>query len=260
MKIVIDIGNSNIKIYTHLTGNVRRLVISNTMDHYVKSNIEGAIDLLKVEQATICSVVPVVTDLTIDLLSKYNIDIKLIEPANFSKLIDFGNIDYKQMGADRVVTTYAAIEKYGPNVIVFDLGTAITVDVVVKGVYTSGYIFPGMNLQKSALIAGANQLSDFEFQSLQSNNICIDTNSQISDGIIFGIIGAIKEFVNTSKSHFENESTVVLTGGTLYELLRLIGEKKLRKLIDFQWYYEKNLMYSGLIAASTKIRENDESE
>ena len=48
------------------------------------------------------------------------------------------------VGADRLVNTAAAFDKYGGNIIIIDFGTATTFDVVGKeGAYLGGAIAPG---------------------------------------------------------------------------------------------------------------------
>ena len=51
------------------------------------------------------------------------------------------------LGADRLLNAVAGIEKYGTPLIVVDLGTAITFDVISEdGAYLGGVISPGMEL------------------------------------------------------------------------------------------------------------------
>ena len=57
-----------------------------------------------------------------------------------------------QVGADRLVNTVGAHDRYGGDLIVVDFGTATTFDVVDNdGAYVGGVIAPGVNLSLKAL-------------------------------------------------------------------------------------------------------------
>ena len=57
-----------------------------------------------------------------------------------------------EVGADRIVNSVAAFEKYGGPCIVVDFGTATTFDVVSrKGEYLGGVITPGIGISADAL-------------------------------------------------------------------------------------------------------------
>ncbi len=56
------------------------------------------------------------------------------------------------VGADRLVNTVGAYDRYGGDLIVVDFGTATTFDVVdFDGAYVGGIIAPGVNLSLKAL-------------------------------------------------------------------------------------------------------------
>ena len=57
-----------------------------------------------------------------------------------------------EVGADRIVNSVAAFEKFGGPCIVVDFGTATTFDCVsAKGEYTGGVICPGIGISADAL-------------------------------------------------------------------------------------------------------------
>ena len=65
------------------------------------------------------------------------------------------NIRYdnpKEVGADRIVNAVAGHDKYGGDMIIVDIGTAITFDVISeKGDYLGGAIAPGIGISSEAL-------------------------------------------------------------------------------------------------------------
>ena len=64
-----------------------------------------------------------------------------------------------QLGADLVVDAVAALAKYKPPLVIFDMGTATTMSVIDEhGAYRGGMIIPGLRLSVDALSARAAQL------------------------------------------------------------------------------------------------------
>src|SRR3954447_8725579 len=58
----------------------------------------------------------------------------------------------RELGADRLVNAVAAFEKVGGPVVVVDLGTALTFDIVSEGgEYIGGIIAPGVEISMEAL-------------------------------------------------------------------------------------------------------------
>ena len=64
-----------------------------------------------------------------------------------------------EVGADRIVNCVAAFERFGGPVIVVDMGTATTFDVVSKkGEFLGGAIAPGLGISADALFYRAARL------------------------------------------------------------------------------------------------------
>jgi len=70
-----------------------------------------------------------------------------------------------QVGADRLVTTLGAIQRYKGPLIIIDSGTATTFDIVSgDGHFEGGVIAPGINLSMRALHEAAAQLPRIEIK------------------------------------------------------------------------------------------------
>src|ERR1017187_5048179 len=70
-----------------------------------------------------------------------------------------------EVGADRIVNSVAAFEKFGGLCIVVDFGTATTFDVVsAKGEYLGGVIAPGLGISADALFSHAARLGRVEIK------------------------------------------------------------------------------------------------
>jgi type III pantothenate kinase len=117
------------------------------------------------------------------------------------------------VGADRLVNTVAAHERYKGALIVVDFGTATTFDIVsAKGDYEGGVIAPGANLSAEALHKGAAMLPRVAIQRTQSV-IGKDTVPAMQSGLFWGYIGLIEGLVARIKHEYGEPMTVIGTGG-----------------------------------------------
>jgi len=126
------------------------------------------------------------------------------------------NIRYenpREVGADRIVNSVAAIEKYGTPVIVVDFGTATTFDYIdAGGNYLGGAIVPGIEISTEALYQRAAKLPRIELAKPKS---VIGRNpvTSMQAGIIFGYAGQVDGIVGRIKAEFRTNPRVIATGG-----------------------------------------------
>lgn len=117
------------------------------------------------------------------------------------------------VGADRLVNTVAAHERYKGALIVVDFGTATTFDVVsAKGDYEGGIIAPGVNVSAEALHLGAAMLPRVAIQRTQSV-IGKDTVPAMQSGLYWGYLGLVEGIVARVRAEYGAPMTVVGTGG-----------------------------------------------
>lgn len=119
----------------------------------------------------------------------------------------------EEVGADRLVNTVAAHDRYKGPLIVVDFGTATTLDVVDgDGNYCGGVIAPGINLSLTALHMAAAKLPSVRI-SRTERVIGRDTVSCMQSGIYWGYIGLVEGLVGRIKNEFGAAMQVVGTGG-----------------------------------------------
>lgn len=119
------------------------------------------------------------------------------------------------LGADRIVNSIAAIEKYGAPCIVLDFGTATTFDIINdKAVYCGGAIAPGVNLSVEALYNAAAQLPVINLQRPESV-VGRDTVSALQSGLYWGYVAMIEGMIRrfTNEMNFARQPQVIATGG-----------------------------------------------
>jgi len=105
---------------------------------------------------------------------------------NISSLIKIKN-EYETMGVDR-----KALCLSHDTAIFIDAGSAITVDVMQKGIYQGGYIFPGLKAMLNSY-AGISSVLDVELNKQISLEQLPTTTK---DGISYGIIASIKALID----------------------------------------------------------------
>src|SRR3984957_7496709 len=119
----------------------------------------------------------------------------------------------EEVGADRLVNTVAAHDRYKGPLIVVDFGTATTLDVVDgEGNYCGGVIAPGINLSLAALHMAAAKLPSIRI-SRTDRVIGKDTVSCMQSGIYWGYVGLVEGLVGRIKSEFGAAMRVIGTGG-----------------------------------------------
>ena len=112
-----------------------------------------------------------------------------------------------------IVNTAAAHHLYRGPVIVTDLGTATTFDMVSKeGDYLGGAIAPGIVTAAEALFTRASALPRIELVH-PKQVIGTSTIAAMQSGIVFGYVGLIEGIVARMQKELGEKATVVATGG-----------------------------------------------
>jgi type III pantothenate kinase len=124
------------------------------------------------------------------------------------------------LGADRLVNSIAAFERYGGPCIVVDFGTATTFDVIsAKGEYIGGAIAPGLGLSADALFTRAARLSRVDIKR-PPKAIGYNTVTHLQSGLYWGYIGLVDGILERIVAELDEKPKVVATGG----LARQISE------------------------------------
>lgn len=118
----------------------------------------------------------------------------------------------REVGADRVANSVAALDLFGGPAVVVDFGTATTFDVVsAEGEYLGGAIFPGIEISIDALARRASALSTVELVAPRGV-IGKSTTEAIQSGVIYGYSGMIDAMCRRFVDEV-GEATIIATGG-----------------------------------------------
>jgi len=136
-----------------------------------------------------------------------------------------------EVGADRIVNSVAAFDKYGGPCVVVDFGTATTFDCVsAKGEYMGGVISPGIGISADALFERTARLPRVDIRK-PAHIIGSNTVSSLQSGLYYGYLGLVDGILELLVRELGNETRVIATGG----LASLIGtgSKHIKKVDEF---------------------------
>ena len=142
-----------------------------------------------------------------------------------------------QVGADRIVIAVAALAEYKAPLILMDMGTATTIEVVEPdNVYMGGVIFPGVKISLDALTTRAAQLPGI---SLDKPGKVIGKNTVdcMRSGMMYGTAAMLDGLVERIEEELGHSCTLVATGG----MAQFITPLCRRQVI-----LEKDLLLKGL--------------
>lgn len=160
-----------------------------------------------------------------------------------------------EIGADRIVNAVAGYELYGGPLLIVDIGTAITHDVVSsEGRYLGGTIAPGVGIATEALFMKTSKLPKIELIEPDSS-IGKNTVEAMQAGIVHGFIGLIDniivQLVAQLEKNGEGKPRVISTGG--YSAL-LAQNSRYIELVD------KDLTLHGLRMVYERTKKAQEGE
>lgn len=142
-----------------------------------------------------------------------------------------------QVGSDRIVTAVAALAEHKAPLIVLDLGTATTVDVIEPdNVYVGGVICPGVMISLDALTGRTAQLPGI---SLDRPKQVVGRNTVdcMRSGIMNGTATMIDGLIDRISEERGYEYTVIATGGIAQFIAPLCSHEII---------LDKNLLLKGL--------------
>jgi len=216
--VAVDIGNTETCIgfgeedsWESFRFTTRTTITSDEWLMMMKTTLPDKKDELK--GSIICSVVPQVNKVFIDALSKYTESSPLVlgpgVKTGLSVIID----NPKELGPDRIANSVGGFEKVGSPVIIVDLGTATTIDIVNKNKeYVGGVIAPGLKISLEALVNKTASLKSVDF-TVPKEVIGKNTYDAIQSGVIFGHTSLIDGLIEKSLQELGEEASVIITGG-----------------------------------------------
>ena len=243
--IAIDIGNSETNVgvgnstkwesYRYTT---RKTITSDELLMMFKTTIDlSKLNDKAVDGVIVCSVVPQITDSVVSAISEFTTkDVLVVGPGIKTGLKV--NIDNpKELGPDRIANSVGGFKKINKEVVIVDLGTATTFDVVNSTKeYIGGSIAPGIKISLDALISKTSSLKSVELKE-PDKVIGKNTYEAIQSGLVLGHASMIDSMLEKIVLESNLSPGVVITVG----LGTLI-----QPVLNINSSYEKNLTLDGL--------------
>ncbi len=206
MLLVLDVGNTNtvlgvFELQSTEASQTRRLIAhwrvttikAQTVDEYgvLFRNLfaMNGLEVASVQGTVISSVVPPLDSTLREVCERYfHIKPLFIEPGVKTGMpVHYDNP--AEVGADRIVNSVAAFEKFGGPCIVVDFGTATTFDVVSKkGEYMGGVITPGIGISADALFSRTARLPRVDIRK-PSRVLATNTVNSVQSGLVLRVPG-----------------------------------------------------------------------
>lgn len=223
MLFCVDIGNTNIvlgvsddeKVVEHWRIRTDKRTTEDELAILVSSLLDSAdIKTDDISDVIISCVVPPLLNTFEKYCSRYLGLVPMIVGPELDVGMPIRYENRKEVGADRIVNSVAAYEKYGSALIVVDFGTATTFDFVSgRGEYMGGAIAPGISISCEALFQNASKLPRVDFSTLPGEVIAKETSSSMAAGIVFGYAGLVDGIVERMKKESGDSPRVIATGG-----------------------------------------------
>jgi len=117
-----------------------------------------------------------------------------------------------EVGADRLVNSVAAYERFKSACVVVDFGTGINFDAVSEaGEYLGGAIAPGLEISLTALVERAARIGRIDLEEPETA-IGRSSRAAIQSGVIFGFAGLIDGVVRRIEDEL-SDARLLATGG-----------------------------------------------
>lgn len=167
----------------------------------------------KVTSACLCSVVVCLTERYKNALKRYLNIVPFVVSNKTTNLLTYKIDSPEEVGADRIVNSFAAYTKYGKSSIVVDLGTATSFDCVTgKGEFLGGIICAGMKIQAESLKNFTSKLPLIKIEAPR-NAIGTNTIDAMLSGIVRGHACMIEGLIKECEKEIGEEVLVIATGG-----------------------------------------------
>ena len=246
MLLAIDIGNTNLVIGCIQDDQIlfqARIATdrTRTSDQYgveIKNMLEAfGVQISQITDCIISSVVPpVFNSVKTGVIKVIKKQPMVVGPGLKTGLNIHVDVP-SQVGSDRIVIAVAALAEYQAPLILMDLGTATTIEVIEpENLYMGGVIFPGVKISLDALTSRAAQLPGI---SLDKPKTVIGKNTVdcMRSGMMYGTAAMIDGLVDRIEAELGHSCTLIATGG----MAQFIAPLCKRKIV-----LEKDLLLKGL--------------
>lgn len=214
LQLIIDIGNSSAKIALFQGGNLtEHLRVEHSL---LPEKIIEIAQQEEIQRAIVSSVIPLSEDLK-EIISTLPFPC-LIMSADLKLPFQIAYKTPETLGPDRLAAVAEAwSQKPGYDLLVIDIGTAITYDVITAdGIYRGGNISPGIGMRFKALNHFTGKLP-LVCKEGERTDIGITTETAIREGVLQGVSYEIEGYIKKYSTKYP-KLLIFLTGGGAFLL------------------------------------------
>ncbi|MBN1165187.1 MAG: type III pantothenate kinase [Candidatus Krumholzibacteriota bacterium] len=131
------------------------------------------------------------------------------------------------VGPDRLCAACGALAGGFSEAVIVDAGTAVTVDLLRRGVFAGGAIMPGLHMMLRSLHRGTSALPEIGLTPVEGPPPGRNTAEAMARGVFYGWGGAVKELVGWSRRVLGPAAFTIITGGDAEHLDRFLEEPRL---------------------------------
>lgn len=140
-----------------------------------------------------------------------------------------GYAEPAQLGVDRWLAIIGAVAAHGKPVVVWDLGTASTLDAVdASGQHLGGWILPGPTTMLDALVKDTKLKVPPDLQHAGGIAPGRSTAECIRRGVLAGQVGALNRFMEHVTEHIGAKPRLVVVGGAASAVLAHLDTEHIR--------------------------------
>tara|TARA_B100000965_G_C19487362_1_gene711403 strand:- start:318 stop:1061 length:744 start_codon:yes stop_codon:yes gene_type:complete len=247
----MDLGNTRIKwglLENKSLSGIRSLSTPNSRDFDLKPIFNAvSSDIKSIVASCVLS-----RDLQIKLaelfFNHFELVIEFIEPKKRFSGLTNGYKNPSKLGADRWAAMIGAYNEFGGNILVIDMGTAITIDYINnEGVHKGGQILPGLKSffsildQSTGSINIKTNISDITAKDIEKWGK--NTDDAIKSGAMSAISGAINAAVFSFRIQDSMPSVILSGGDAIY----------FKDVFDHSLFYRPNIVLEGLARILGKV-------
>lgn len=222
--IAIDIGNTNINFGLFLDGNEKIIeTVSGCNEKQIVATVEKFWDKIPFSKSAkvqtrdgslvASSVKPEWTKMLKSLVKEHLNEKIMLLGEEVPLPMEMAFDEDKKIGTDRIAAAAAAYEVVQQSLVIADLGTAITIDLVdEKGVFLGGIIAPGLNIGARALNEYTAKLPLVKI-SKPKNAWGNNTEAAINCGVYYSAVGLLHEVIRRYAEKIDKWPYTVITGG-----------------------------------------------
>lgn len=229
--LTIDQGNSSAKI---AVWNGAELIDEETFTRLKPGNLSRMVKTFAPDRALCCSVTGNGPEI-VGWLREKGVEARELT-CSLPMPMRIGYATPATLGPDRIAAAMGALSTYpGEDLLVVDMGTAVTYDVVTKeGEFAGGNIAPGVGMRLRALRSFTARLPEVNGYG-DTPDFGRDTTTAMRAGAVRGVVAELGYY----RSLLPGGTRVVLTGG---------WSKHVASFLDFPASLEPSLVTKGLLA------------